>query len=255
MKLIPIMAAWAFLQAGPGGKVEWFRDMALARKKAELQQKALLFYFHDGGPICKGYDDTVFSSDDVIREAHKSVPVFVDCSKEGAHEDLRTKYSVSAMPTLTVAKPDGAPYKEIELGDPARVAAQLRKIAEQFPGVPSFWTFSLEEAVESGKERKMPVAIYFHDGKTDVRQLAENIRKKLKSRVDKCLWVEMAATEEDSNPVKVKYGFRTLPTLGIYDPRDKDMATEPLGLFAIFEHDQPATVQKYFDKALKKFKR
>ena len=259
MRLLLVAAAlWGLQDAParvPGGKVEWWKDVPLALKRAKLEQRALLLYFTDGSVPCKALEDGAFSSDVVAALAKDVIPVLLECMDEKAHEEMKTRFEVGGFPTTAFADPEGKPLGELATQEADAMAAEIAKIARRHPGRPVLWARSQEAGVATARAAEKPLAIYFHDGKQDLIEAQDRVRKLTGStRADKFTWVEMAATNDDKDPWKVKYEYYDLPAVVILDPRPEDPMKRVLSLFEIYAKSKPATVQQKVDKALKKYK-
>lgn len=259
MRIIVLAVALGCLQEAPprvaGGKVDWWKDAAHAMKRAKLEQRALLLYFTDGSVPCKALEDGAFSSEAVAALAKDLVPVLLECSDEKAHEDLRTKYEVSSFPTAFFADPEGRKLTEISDQEPDAVAAEIAKVAKRHPGRPVMWARTLDEGVAAARAAGKPLAAYFHDGKQDLAEAQDRVRKLTGStRADKFAWIEILATNAEKDPWKVKYEYYDLPAVVLFDPRPEDPMKKILSIFEIYAKTKAARIQEKVDKALKKYK-
>jgi hypothetical protein len=240
--------------SGPaGGKIEWGKDFLTGDKRARLEQRALLLYFTDGGLPCKALDDGPFSADEVVAAARRLLPVMLECFNDGAHSDLRVRFKITAFPTLIILEPDGKTSIEITARDAAGVGEELKKAGRRFPGRDVMWVSSMEAAIEKAKDSPRPLAAYLHAPEEDLAAAQDRIVKLAgQNRADKFIWIELAATMEAKDPMKVKYEFYSLPAIAFIDPRfpePKWMTTYELPASA-----KSKSVQEQLEKMLKKYK-
>jgi len=259
MKFMLAAAAVWFLQDAPprvpGGKVEWWKDVPLAMKRAKLEQRALLVYFTDGSVPCRALEDGAFSSDVVAALAKDLIPLMLECPDDKAHEELRSRFGVEGFPTAAFADPEGKPIGELSSQDADGMAAEIAKMAKRHPGRPVLWARSQDAAIATARAAEKPLAVYFHDGKQDLIEAQEKVKKLTGStRADKFTWFEMTATNDDKDPWKVKYEFYDLPAVVILDPRGDDAMKRVLALFEVYAKSKPAKIQEKVDRALKKYK-
>lgn len=257
MRCILAAVAAAVLFAGDlGGKVGWAKDLAWAKSRARLERRPLLYFFGDSNcRICQGLSDGALSSEAVVAAARKMFPILVDCTDPEANAELKKEFGVEGVPTLVLADPDGKKMGEIESKDADKVLAALTEALRKHPGVAVLWARSLDEAVEKAKSERKPLGIYFHDGTEDPSKLMERIAKDLGPRGEKCAWFEIAASNDEKDAMKVKYGYESLPCFGILDPRMPDPASKPLGMIEVLKGDKAETLNKYIDKAMGKYKK
>lgn len=259
MKIILVTAALWCLQdspaRAPGGKVEWWKDVPFAMKRAKLEQRALLLYFTDGSVPCRAFEDGAFSSEVVAALAKDLIPLILECPDDKAHEDLRTKFDVSGYPTAVFADPEGRPLGEISNQETDAVAGEIAKMARRHPGRPVLWARSQEAGIATARATEKPLAIYFHDGKQDLIEAQDRVRKLTGSaRADKFTWVEITATNAEKDPWKAKYEYYDLPAVVLLDPRPEDAMKRVLSLFEIYAKTKPVKIQEKVDRALKKYK-
>lgn len=240
--------------SGPaGGRIEWGRDFAAGEKRARLEQRALFLYFTDDGMPCKALDDGPFSTDDVVAAARRLVPVMLECPNEGAHSDLRVRLKVTAFPTIMILEPDGKTTSEITAREAPEISAELMKAARRFPGRDIMWTSSIESGVEKAKDAPRPIALYLHVAEEDLAASQDRIVKLAsQGRVDKFIWVELAATMDEKDALKKKYEYYSLPAIAFIDPRypePKWMTT-----WELTAKVKSKDMQDQLEKMLKKYK-
>lgn len=258
MKTLLILAAAAVLLQDPsaapaGGKVTWRRDHSVAMKRARLEQRAALVYFTDGGLACRALDAGPFSDNGVVAAAAKVVPVLLECSDEKAHAELRKQYGVTGFPTLLLLDPEGKSIGEVGGRESGAIAADLDKAAKRFPGRAVLWHSSIDEGVARGKEDKKPVAIFFHDDKEDLADAQDRLTKLAGSnRLEKFVWVEIVAANDDKDANKTTYEFISLPAVAFVDPRGEK--PRRMGVFEIGAKAKSKDVQDKLDAALKKYR-
>jgi len=257
MKTILLVAAAAvFLQdppASPGGRVAWLKDPAAAERRARLEQRAMFLYFTDGGTPCKALDAGAFSASEVIAASKRLFPILLECPDDKAHADLRSRLKVTGFPMLAILEPDGKTHAEIMAREPADVAAELDKAAKRFPGRDVLWLSSIEAAVERAKDEPRPLALYFHAADEDLAAAQDRIVKLAgQARVDKFIWVELAATNDEKDPLKEKYQYLSLPAIGFVDPRFPE--PKRIGIYELTAKVKPKDVQDKLEDRLKKYK-
>jgi hypothetical protein len=255
--LLLLAAATALVQdkstTQAGGRVDWGKNVAAAERRAKLEQRAILVYFTDGGAPSKALDAGAFSSDDVIKALRGMHPVLLECPDETAHADLRKRWGVSAFPTLMVVEPDGKTTQEILARAPAEVAAELAKVTRKFPGRDVLWLSSIDAAVQKSKDEPRPLAIYFHAADEDLSDSQDRLVKLAgQGRIDKFIWVELSATNDDKDALKVKYEYMSLPAIAFVDPRFPE--PRQIGIFELKEKTKSKDVQDQLEKRLKKYK-
>jgi len=257
--ILMLSLAAALLQDPPpppaktGGKVSWGKDPAAAEKRGKLEQRALVFYFTDGGLPCKALDGGAWSAKEVVTVSRRLLPVMLECPDEKSHDEWRKRLKVAAFPTIAILEPDGKTIHEITAREPADVAAELLKVARRFPGRDVMWVSSMEAAVEKAKDDPRPLAIYFHPADDELGAAQDRLIKLGgQSRIDKFHWVELTATTEEKDPLKAKYEFYSLPAVAIVDSR----FPEPkwLTTFELKAAIKPKDVEDKLEKFLKKYK-
>jgi hypothetical protein len=257
MKLLfAVLTTAALLQepaAKTGGKLEWGRDVAAAEKRARLEQRAMFLYFTDNGMPSRALDAGAFSHDTVIASTKGLFPVIVECPDDKAHADLRTRFKVSGFPTLMILEPDGKTQHEIGTRETAELAAELAKAAKKFPGRVVLWLSSMETALETAKKDRKPLAVYIHPADEDLAAAQERLVKiGGQSRIDKYVWLELSATNEDKDPNKQKYEFYSLPAIAFVDPRFPE--PKRFGVFELEAKAKPKELQDKLEERLKKYK-
>ena len=251
--LIAAAAAALLQDAPPGGKLAWSGDVATAERRSRLEQRPVLLYFTDGGMPCRALDAGAWSSDAVAAAARALLPVLLQCPDEKAHADLRTRFKVTGFPTVIVLEPDGKTFSEMTNLEPGPVVGEFTRLAKKFPGRQVLWLATLEKGLEAAKAAKKPVAIYFHTADADLAAAQETLTKLVaQSRIDYFVWVEMAATNEDNDPLKLKYDFFSLPAVAIIDPRYTEL--KRLTIFEVTAKVKAKDLIEKIDKALKKYK-
>ena len=239
--------------APTGGKVAWGKDPAAAEKRARLEQRAIFFYFTDGGLPCKALDAGAFSAADVATVCRRLIPVMLEGSDDKANEEWRKRLKVAAYPTLAILEPDGKTSYEITARETADLSAELLKAARKFPGRDVMWVSSVESAVEKAKDDPRPIAIYFHAADEDLGAAQDRLVKLGgQSRVDKFIWVELTATVDDKDPLKQKFEYIALPAIGWLDSRFPE--PKKMGIYELKASAKAKDVQDKFEERLKKYK-
>ncbi len=255
--LLIAAAAAVFIQDPPavpsGGKVAWGKDPAASEKRARLEQRAVLLYFTDGGMPCKALDEGAFSSADVVAVCRRLFPVLLECPDDNAHADLRKRLKVSGFPMLAILEPDGKTHTEIQAREPAELAAELTKVARRFPGRDVLWVSTIEAAIDKAKDDPRPVAVYLHTADDDLGAAQDRVVKLAgQSRVDKFIWVELTATNDDKDALKMRFEFLSLPAIGFLDTRFNE--PKRFGIYELTAKVKAKDVQEKLDDRLKKYK-
>jgi hypothetical protein len=248
------VAAMALLQdpAKTGGKVAWGSDPAAAEKRARLEHRAVFLYFTDGGMPCKALDAGAFSSGDMVTVCRRVLPVLLECPDDKAHADLRARLKITAFPSLVILEPDGK-TQELTARETADLAAELTKVARRFPGRDVLWLSSIEAALAKAKDEPRPVAVYLHVAEEDLASAQDRLLKlATQGRLDKFIWVELAATTDEKDPLKAEYDIETLPAIAFLDPRYSP--PRQFGIYDLKEKAKSKDVQDKLDERLKKYK-
>lgn len=69
----------------------------------------------------------------MVAAARGLVPILVDCSQRGAHQDLQTRYGVRGYPTVLFLDPQGTPIAALGAREPAAVRAQIEQVVLAHP--------------------------------------------------------------------------------------------------------------------------
>ena len=108
--LVALAALAAPVVAAPiaGGRVPWGQDLQQALRTARYERKPLvLFFTAEWCGYCKKLAAGALSDDKVVESFKGVLPVVVDCTAEGAHQDLKERYKVSGYPTLVFLDHEG----------------------------------------------------------------------------------------------------------------------------------------------------
>jgi hypothetical protein len=96
----------------------------------------------------------------VVTAARELVPILVDCSKPGQHEDLQTRYGVRGYPTVLFLDSNGAKVEELASRDAAGVRDQMQKVAKAHSR-PVISPMTLEEGTTIAREQRKLLAVVF----------------------------------------------------------------------------------------------
>lgn len=181
------------------------------------------------------------SDDSVAMAAKKVVPIYVDCTTQGAHQDLIAKYGVPGYPTMIYVDPSGKAIGQMRSLDASAFVRDFEALAKEFPGKGSLWAGSLASALDLGRKKKRPVAVYLSPPGEDL----EKLPKAVGDRRNKAFWVLLPANEETLR----QYGVEAGPALVLLDPKLEKPETEPLARIERFEKFEQ--LAKSFDEALR----
>lgn len=181
----------------------------------------------------------------MVEAAKLVVPVLVDCSNKGSHEDLMKKYAVQGYPTVVYADPEGKKTGEMNSRDAGPIVNEIQGIAKKFPGRPSIWQNSAAGCAEMAKRSKKPIAVYVAEDGADLLKLALKLQKDLGDRRTKFLWVMEHATAKDR-------GLEDPSGVIVLDPSKLEEPAEKIG---VQSGDKPEVLNKALDEAAKKLKK
>ena len=114
----------------PDEKIAWGDDFKKGLEQAQAEKKPLLLYFWASWcPGCKQLDEGAFSDARVIEQAKRYVCVRIDVDKD---EETTKKYDVHVYPDVRFARSNGDPIATMEDPDPEALAAQMKKVADEY---------------------------------------------------------------------------------------------------------------------------
>ena len=235
------LALAGFLLGGAGdehgGKVAWVRDpqFGLARAKVE-GRPAMLFFSADFCGMCKQLGATAFSDDKVVAAAQRLIPIYVNSTRKGEYQDLRTRYKIQAYPAVLYVDPDGNLLREMDNRDAAGILRDIDAVTAKVPPRPTLWTISLAVARDAGRKARKPVAVVVVDPKADLAKFSAKLAKDLGDRKARFFWVLEPGPE---------------PMVKVFDPA----AEEPVVRIPIKEDDKPETLNKALDEAARSLKK
>lgn len=169
------------------------------------------------------------------------VPIYVDCTTKGAHQDLMAQYGVRGFPTMLYVDPTGKKLGEMRDRSAAALARDFDALAKQYPGKGSMWAGSLPTAIEGAKKKKKLVAVYLTGESDDLGKLA----KSLGDRRTKFFWVLEAGSEEAMK----EWGVEGFPAVVLLDPALEEPKKAPVAKIVRFE--KPEALNKSLDEALR----
>lgn len=193
-----------------------------------------------------------FSDDKVVSAAQLLVPILVDCSKKGSHDDLMQKYEVRGYPTILFVDARGETIRELDNREANAVKKQIETVAAKHRAVRApFWQNSRKGALLSGRLARKPVAVYLAAARTDPGKLTPKLSKDLGDRAKKLLFTYEEGTEE---AVKA-WGLEAAPAVIVLDPGAEDPAASPVAKIPFKEDDKPEVLNKALDEALKSLRK
>lgn len=111
-------------------KIAWGDDYKKGVEQAQKEKKPLMLYFWaswcDG---CKQLDAGAFSDARVIEQAKRYVCVRIDVDKD---EETTKKYDVHVYPDVRFTRSNGDEIAAMDDPDPEAMAAQMKKVADEY---------------------------------------------------------------------------------------------------------------------------
>ena len=140
VRLLPVLLLAAVSQAAPPKELKWLNNYDLATSLAHKEDKVILAYFSgsDWDPWCQKLDNEVLSTPMFREWARQNViPLQIDFPRErqlastvrAQNEKLKTRYSVSKVPTFIFFDSYGQPFARAGYDD-------LRLREEEHKGEP-----------------------------------------------------------------------------------------------------------------------
>ncbi|GEM_PF-6653943 len=216
------MPAGAWCQQA-GGRIQWRegKDYEAAMAEARKYGRPVLLYFWaEWAAPCRMHDQGVFSDDTVVKASEKFVRILLDSKKNP--EIMEKSWKIKNIPTFYFLDPDGnhVDGKEgvMPSDNPDTLVSQFNSIVERYGRIPK-WVDSLETALEKGRREKMPVILFWTDGKEATEEYARRFGSApLKDLLRKFVWVRLKLVRK-GNPAVAKYSVKAAPLLLVIDPR------------------------------------
>lgn len=220
-----------------GGKVAWVRDPQFGLARAKLEGRpAMLFFSADFCGMCKQLGATAFSDDKVVAASQRLIPVYVNSTRKGEHQELRIRYKVQAYPAVLYVDPEGGLIREMDNRDAAGVVRDIDFVTAKVPPRATMWSISIAAAREAGKKARKPVAVVSVDPRADLAKLNAKLTKDLGDRKTKFFWVLEPGPES---------------AVRVLDPANE----ETLVRIPFKEEDKPEALNKALDDAAKLLKK
>jgi hypothetical protein len=240
MKALTLAAAVLLSGGSPddhGGKVAWVRDAQFGLARAKLEGRpAMLFFAADFCGMCKQLGSSAFSDEKVVAAAQKIIPIYVNSTRKGDNQDLRTRYKVQAYPAVLYVDPDGVLIREMDNRDAAGIVRDIDLVTAKVSTKATIWSVSIAAAREAGKKARKPVAVVSVDPKADLAKLNARLTKDLGERKTKFFWVLEPGPES---------------AIRVLDPASE----ETLVRIPLKDDDKPEALNKALDDAAKLLKK
>lgn len=253
MKLAVLALTAVFLSPAPapspdhGGKIDWVRDVPFGLAKARLEGRAaMLFFTVDWCSYCKDLGAGAFSDEKVVTAATRVVPIYLDCTKDDAYADERSKYG-AVFPSVVFLDLEGKKMREVVGFTEAREFLNaIEGVAKKLPGKPSLWSNTLASAAAAAKAAKKPVALYVAKPGADPIKVTAGLVKNLGDRRAKFAWAWKSGDDETVKALELEAS----PATVIYAVDDKDQMTVTLK-FTLPEKDEFKRLNEGLDEVLK----
>ncbi|MBI2901876.1 MAG: thioredoxin family protein [Planctomycetes bacterium] len=245
--------ALAWGQQQPGGRIQWRGgeeyDAAMAEAK-KYGRPILLYFWAEWAAPCHQHDRGVFSDDAVVKASEKFVRILVDYKK---HPKIMTEtWKINGIPTFFFLDPDGNKVDGREgvmpSDNPDTLVSHFNSILEKHGRFPR-WADTLEAALEKGRRDRMPVILFWTDGKEASEEYARSFGSAaLKDLLRRFVWVRLKLVKK-GNPAVARYAVKGAPLLLVIDPRDDAPLVRCEGV------REPEALRAELDAALGKVRR
>lgn len=180
----------------------------------------------------------------MVAASARILPVLVDCSAKGTHEDLKEKYSCRGFPTIVYIDPTGKKVDEMQGRDAKSVQRDFDGLAKKYPGTaPVLWKNSVKGAIAASKATKkpLPVAVVSLPESADIVKFSTRFSKDIGDRKAKFLWVATLGGDA--------------PAIKVLDATAEDPAAAPVTTIDFKLEDKADVFTKPLDEALKGLKK
>ena len=187
-----------------------------------------------------------FSEEKVVASTGRVVPIYLDCTKDDAYADERSKYG-AVFPSVFFVDPEGKKLREVVgLSEGNEFLNAIETVGKKLPGKPSFWSNSLASATAAAKAGKKPLALYVAKTDADPMKVFAALIKNLGDRRTKLAW---AWRRGDADALK-ELGLESAPGIVIYSVDEKDQLTVT-SKFTLPEKDEAKKLVEGIDDAFK----
>lgn len=157
----------------------------------------------------------------MVQAATGLVPILVDCSQRGAHEDLKQKYAVRGFPTVLFLDSKGDKVEELASRAAPQVVEQIRRVIQQHSR-PVVAESTIDEGLSLAREQRKLLIVAFVDGQDpETGALLDLILSPPMEEVrGRFHWIRRPATGERNRATDEakEWGARKAPTLVVVDP-------------------------------------
>ena len=161
-------------------------------------------------------DAGAFSDDEVVKSAEGFIRILADWGK---HADLRTKYGISARPSVIFLDSEGKKVGQMASRDAKEVATQFTEISTKYQNGPK-WVADADAALKQGKDEFRPVGLLFVDDgpKSRIFQNILGHPSFTKEILERISFAKVPYSKESDTCKKWK--VRYAPTLLLIDNRE-----------------------------------
>lgn len=183
------------------------------------------------------------------------VAIYVDCTKDGAHQDLMTKYAVRGFPTVIFTDPEGKQVGQMTDRSPAGLKAQIEQVIQRHKRA-GFPEGTLDEAAAAAREgTKLLAVLFVEEGDSDgltamtAAVYGDAALEQLRGRFQ---WVKRPLKEaKKATPEAKSFKASKSPTLVLIDPRGEGELPKQILGTATSGKGLKAVLEKALDKAEK----
>jgi hypothetical protein len=187
-----------------------------------------------------------FSEEKVVAATARVVPIYLDCTKDDAYPDERSKYG-AVFPSIVFVDLEGKKFREVAgLTGAREVLNAVEGVAKKLPGKPSLWSNTFESATAAAKAGKKPVALYVAKPGADPIKVTAGLMKNLGDRRAKFAWAWRTGDAETLKTMELE----AAPAVVIYSVDDKDQLTVT-SKFMLPEKDEFKKLNEGLDEVLK----